>query len=80
MRAQINGVFCGDDTVTYEGKQYRRFYVFSLDDSGLYKIAVPASYSIDNMADYVGQRCSIVAELRTFDGRNRLKLISIEFA
>ena len=74
MRAQINGIFCGDDTVT------GRFYVFSLDDSGLYKVAVPASYSIDNMADYVGQRCNVIAELRTFDGRNRLKLVSIEFA
>lgn len=80
MRAQINGILCGDDIVTYDGKEYRRLFVFSNDDCGLYKVAVPSNFKLDDLREYQGNACSVLAELRTFDGRNRLKLISIDFA
>lgn len=79
MRAQINGIFCGDDSVSYEGKNYRRLFVFSKDDHGLYKVAVPSNLKIDDLIEYEGRPCSVLAELRTFEGRNRLRLISIDF-
>lgn len=80
MRAQINGILCGDDVVTYDGKNYRRLFVFSNDDRGLYKVAVPSTYKLDDLSEYQGKPCFVLAELRTFEGRNRLRLESIEFA
>lgn len=79
MHAQINGILCGDDVVTYDGKNYRRLYVFSNDDCGLYKVAVPTNLKLDDLREYQGRVCSVLADLRTYEGRNRLKLISIEF-
>lgn len=79
MRAQINGILCGDDVVIYDGKSYRRLFVFSNDDSGLYKVAVPPTIELDDLSDYQGKPCIVLADLRTFEGRNRLRLVSIEF-
>ena len=79
MRVQINGIFCGDYDVTYDGKNYRHLLVFSKDDHGLYKLSVPSNLILDDLMEYEGRPCSVLAELRTFEGRNRFKLISIEF-
>lgn len=80
MRAEINGILCGDDVVTYDGKNYRRLYVFSKDDRGLYKVAVPSTSEMGDLSEYLGKECFVLADLRTFEGRNRLRLENIEFA
>lgn len=79
MHVQINGILCGDNDVNYDGKQYRRLFVFSKDDLGLYKVAVPSNLKLDDLIEYEGRPCSVLADMRTFDGRNRFKLISIDF-
>lgn len=75
-----NALLCDVVDFTRDNKTFYGCIVYNRDDRQLYYCSLPQNVSIDKIIDLISNMVVCNAEMKTYDGKNKFKLTSIQAA